>query len=230
MIHRLLMISMLALGVVLSLAPGAQARSSKWAGGPFHAFTSFKGGAFLPKDSTLKSLYGKAGYFLSARVGVLAEHDTFGVRGGWTLPGTLAFSVEGGFYRVRGREVSAPYPELKLYILPVTFGLEWAARFSEEQFLVPYAGVGYGAAYFHDSTYTVPAQKVDGVRFGFSAEAGLRLHLDRFDRAAERSFKGSVGVTNTFVDFRARYQSINGFDTGIDLSGLVLDGGLTFEF
>lgn len=230
MIRRLVIVAVLMLGIVLIYAPATQASPAKRRGSPFRVFTSLKGGAFLPGESLLESTYGKAGYFFSTRVGVVAESGTFGVRGSWTLPGTLALSVEGSFYRATGNDALAPYPKLTFYIVPVTVGLEYGFRYSEEQLLVPYIGAGYGGAYFREQIGSTPPDAIDGGRFGWSAEAGLRILLDSFDRAAERSFQHSVGVSNTFLDFRVRYQSIDGFDAGIDLSGIALDGGLTVEF
>ncbi|MCB0221715.1 MAG: outer membrane beta-barrel protein [Chrysiogenetes bacterium] len=237
MIRRILIVAVLVLGIVMSLAPGAQAGAVKRRGGPFHVFTSFKGGVYLPRaDSNnpgtqdIKDIYGKADYLLSMRVGVVADDGTFGVRGSWTIPGTLALSVEGSFYRASGSDINSPTTDLVLYMVPVTVGLEYGFRYSEEQLLVPYVGVGYGGVYFRETLRGPINQKLDGGRFGWSAEAGLRILLDSFDRAAERSFQHSVGVTNTFVDFRMRYQSINGFDTGFDFTGLAFDGGLTVEF
>lgn len=207
----------------------AHAAESRWRGGPIHGFTSVKGGMFIPSNDAVGERFDEVGYHLSLRVGVLAEHEGLAV-GEYRLPGAFGLWLEGGFHRADGRVPVSPYPATTLHMLPLTFGVEWAARFAEEQLLVPYVGVGYGAAYFHSKTETSPVEKVDGARFGWSGEAGLRVHLDRFDRAAARAARHNIGASNTFADFRARYQSINGFDTGIDLSGLVFDAGLTIEF
>ena len=234
MFRRLLILVTLALCALHAAAGSASAQEKpkrEWQGGPFHMTASLKGGGFLPSESTLESYYGKGSYYISVRVGVLAEHKAFGQTGSWTLPGTLGLNLEGGFYRATGRETTiAPFPELALIMMPATLGIEYGFRFSEEQLIVPYVGAGGAAAYFKETVKLIPEDVVDGGRFGWFAEVGLRLNIDRFDRAAERAFTHSVGVRNTFIDVRARYHAIDGFDRGIDLSGLVFDGGFTFDF
>lgn len=229
MCRRLLLMLALVLCAVAFTDARARAAEPDWRDGPIHGFTSVKAGMFIPSDDAVGERFDEVGYHLSLRVGVLAEHEGLAI-GEYRLPGTFGLWLEGGFHRADGRVPVSPRPATTLYMLPVMFGVEWAARFSEEQLLVPYVGAGYGAAYFHSKTETSPVEKVDGARFGWSGEAGLRVHLDRFDRAAARAARHNIGTSNTFADFRARYQSINGFDTGIDLSGLVFDAGLTIEF
>lgn len=215
----------------VSGAAAAQEKKATWKGGPLHVVTALKGGGFLTGARAIENYYGQAGYYVSFRIGVLAEHKALGVQHGWAIPGTVALNLEGGFSRITGRDqTAAPYPDLTLLHIPITLGVEYAFRFSEEQLLVPYVGGGGAAAYFREAVGLVPEDVVDGARFGWFGEAGLRLHIDRYDRAAERAFTESVGIRNTYLDVRARYHGINGLDSGIDLSGLVFDGGFTFEF
>lgn len=216
--------------LTLFLPAVAHAQHRSWKDGALHFVLEPRVGAFFPLDDVLKDRYDPGTIFAGLRVGVMLESNRLKIWRRHTLPGTLTFSIEGGWAQDTGYEVLAPQPRLRLYLQPNTATLEYALRFKEEQMIVPYVAGGFAGAYFREKVELPVPVITDGVRFGWVGEGGLRILLDSFDRAAAVGLHESTGISNTWIGFRGRYLSIAGFDQGIDLSGISVDGSLIFEF
>ncbi|MEW6777390.1 MAG: hypothetical protein AB1405_13930 [Bdellovibrionota bacterium] len=219
----------------LTLASGALAQSKgqdkSWGDGPFHFFFEPRAGVFLPTNDAIHDRYDYdvRNFLMGLRFGYLLETGHLTIWPGTTLPGTLSFSLDSAYVRDEGREIVSPNPDLVLYLVPSAASIEYAFRYKEEPWILPFIGGGFDTVYFREEVKLQPKNVVQGVRFGWHGETGLRFLFDRFDRHAESQMKQHYKFRNMWIALRARYQTVKGFDTGIDLSGFTFDTSFVFE-
>lgn len=198
------------LALALMAAPPARAAE------PSMSF-EFKVGRFYPALDDWADHYGKdrttefaagLGYKLLRQVEVGAElgylHDTGS--GDLPLGGTT------------GGEVDYTLMPLQLYVL-------LRGVFSEGQWLVPYAGGGYTAAYYRQEIRY--QDKREGRADGSHWRAGLQLLLDGLDPGLSGSIE-DYGIENSYLTFE--YQDISAKVDGIELGGEAWFVGVLLEF
>ena len=118
-------------------------------------------------------------------------------------------------------------------ILPVDLYALLRLRFTEGQWLVPYAGGGYTRFAYHISTSGQDATR--GSVNGYHARAGLQLLLDPLDKGSAKEMLRSYGAINSYLYFevkrsRAEANSAIQGDPAIQLGGYSFKSGLMVEF
>jgi len=121
------------------------------------------------------------------------------------------------------------------HMLPVElFGL-LRLRFTENQWIVPYAGGGYTRFAYYQ---TIAGQDSNrGSVNGYHARVGLQLLLDPLDIAAENDMKASYGAINSYLFFEVKGTDAvvetvdgNGNAAKHQLGGYSYKSGLMVEF
>jgi len=117
--------------------------------------------------------------------------------------------------------------------LPVDLFAVLRLRFTEGQWLVPYAGGGYTRFAYH---LTVSGQDTTrGSVNGYHARAGLQLLLDPLDKSAAKEMYSSFGAINSYLYFevkrsRAEVNSAISGDPKFQMGGYSFKSGLMVEF
>jgi len=118
-------------------------------------------------------------------------------------------------------------------VLPVDLYGVLRLRFTEGQWLVPYAGGGYTRFAYHISTSGQDTTR--GSVNGYHARAGLQLLLDPLDTGAAKEMLKSYGAINSYLYFevkrsRAEANSAIQGDPAIQIGGYSFKSGLMVEF
>lgn len=101
---------------------------------------------------------------------------------------------------------------------------------SEEQLLVPYAGIGYTRLFYREKA---PGVTVKGSVNGFNARGGVQILLDGLERDASQSLYKEFGIHHTYLFVEGKYLDARA-DTSdggsVNAGGTSVLGGLLFEF
>lgn len=154
----------------------------------------------------------------------------------WKGFGTFGLGLSSGYSEFYGRALfttgsqsgQASSDNDSLHVVPIQAFAAYRFDVTAQEWsipLVPYGKIGTGAWLWWTGGK-------DGARAGFSASAGLALHLDFFDPRLAREFDREIGVNNSYIYFDYTYWNVNGFGSdGFDLSdNSILSGGMSFEF
>lgn len=104
--------------------------------------------------------------------------------------------------------------------------VQLVGRFAKRQWLVPYAGVGYGRDF-----YLVTVKYQDSIKGGMNALSyvgGLRVLVDGLDKRAAKILKEDFGVQHSFWIFEYGLSSAS--IAGTDLGGATITSGIFLEF
>jgi hypothetical protein len=105
------------------------------------------------------------------------------------------------------------------------------AHFLDEQFLVPYAGLGMSWWMWNEKVDNAAGGKdtISGSKFGWHWSVGLNLLLDTFSRSRASMLEAQTGINDSWFTIEFRRQVIEG-DQGIFFSGDVITAGLKLDF
>lgn len=101
------------------------------------------------------------------------------------------------------------------------------ARFTEGQWIVPYAGGGYTR--YHYRQTVEGGKRTQGAEEGEHLRGGLQFLLDNLDKASSREIRKYWGVINSYFVLEAR-KTIVESDNGVDLGGTSYKAGVLLEF
>ncbi|AKU91355.1 hypothetical protein AKJ08_1742 [Vulgatibacter incomptus] len=124
-----------------------------------------------------------------------------------------------------------------LQIVPITGFVSYRLDYPAVEWnipFVPYGRAGIGAWIFWVSNgggETSDDGKAKGVRWGWTASAGLQFMLDFFDPRLSAEFYREWGVAHTYVYVDWTHSKVTSFGRrGLDLSDDMWSGGIAFEF
>lgn len=182
-----------------------------------------------------------AGYFVPAVEGF---SDQFGSRGGWMPAVALSYALlpslwvhgEAGYWAVKGfvrgaLTGRASADQERFSLIPLTAGLEYQARFSRDQFLVPFVGAGY-----RRTAYRLAVDGDEDIRGGANgwvARSGIDLLLNTLDPLSASSLYDEYAIARTSLRFEAQWSKVNApgiAGDDIDLGGKTFLAALRFEF
>jgi len=116
--------------------------------------------------------------------------------------------------------------EVRYLIYPVEAYIELQAKFSQNQWLVPYIGGGYNMLYYRLEIDGQDNRK--GKAEGTQYELGVRLLLNAFDSSAAKQLEQAWGIESTQLVLEVKNLDVNKLD--LALGGKVYSLGLVFEF
>lgn len=194
---------------LLAMGALAQADDARWS-------LELKGGLFEPDIDDYGTYYG-------------ADDDTyFAVTATWLALGWLEVGAEVGYFDDDGVGVlpvsGSPGAPVQYTLWPAHLFVTAVGAFSDDQLLVPYAGVGATAAYYEQKVDQQP-DRSGRTDVGVNARIGLRLLLDRVDpvTASESSF-----LQRTYLFVEGQWFTTEVDD--VDLGGTALAVGFKLEF
>jgi len=208
----LLLVMLLAIPAVVPAADPAEPRP--------HWSIEFKGGYFHPDIDDWKTFYG--------------DDKT------WHYAGSLAYKVirqveigiETGFIRDRG-QAYAPLNNVitgtVVYeLVPVNLFVLVRGVFSEDQWVVPYAGGGWTRMYYREE---IEGQAtVRGSVDGYHGRAGLQFLLDGLDPRAAHNLSSDFGIEHTYLFGEVQVTKATVGTPEVNLGGTSYLMGLLFEF
>jgi len=188
-----------------------------------HWSLEVKGGYFYPDIDNWKNYYG--------------DDKT------WHYAGSLAYKlvrqvdvgVEAGYIKDRGQgkgAISGVIAGNVTYELaPLNVFVLFRGKFSETQWLIPYAGGGWTRMFYKEK---IEAQStVRGHADGYHGRAGLQFLLDDADGTASRNLYTDYGIYHTYFFLETQYSRVMINDltgTSVNLGGTSYLLGLLFEF
>lgn len=209
----------LFLGVLLLSALGmspshAEEKTPQWWS------LEFKGGVWMPIDTTTKNFLGSC-------------CDPTGlVEFGFLYKSKLGIEVGTGYVSSGGRAVgaasgAASRDSFHIMMIPIYNNVTFRADFKEDQLFVPYAKAGFDYWLFRQN---LQGTIIKGGKAGLHGAAGLQIILDRIEDLSDTMETG-LGVNDAYFTVEGRYSWLNGFGgSGLDLSHFLFTGGFLFEF
>lgn len=188
-----------------------------------------KGGAFFPDAGRWSSFYGEGylweyGGSLAYRVHPLIEVGLEGMYARGSGKGAQASHGAGTGAVVQQGKVTFQHLPLNVFVLG---RLVWR----ENQWLVPYAGIGYTRMFFREEVQG--EEKREGSVDGFHARGGLQLLLDRLEPEAPERVEEVTPLFRTWLFVEGRYTHAPARTVGggsVNLGGAGCLGGMRFEF
>ncbi len=176
-----------------------------------------KGGYFEPALERWAEFYGED------------RMSQFNLLLAYKLTRFLDIGFETGYRRDSGKgylEVSSTLGgEVDYENYPVGLFAVIRGVFSEDQWLVPYMGGGFGRIYY--KTAIEYQDSVRGAVNGYNARVGVQLLLDVFDKSLANSSRKDYGLHNTYLTLEIQKSRVRG---SVDLGGSHYLAGLLFEF
>lgn len=159
-----------------------------------------------------------------------------GLRLGYVIIEQIHVDIQAEFLKERARALGEESliesgALTTLNLVNGNFGITARLDFFDEQILVPYGRFGLTASLFKETVDDGGDEEVVmGDRYGYYGAIGLELLLDRFepDRAADLDI--SQGINDTSIFIESRMQSLQVGQDVLPFSGIVVTGGLKFEF
>ena len=210
----------IALSLVMLLAIPAAVPAAGPAQSVPHWSVEVKGGYFYPDIENWKTFYG--------------DDKT------WHYAGSLAYKIlrqvelgiETGFIRDRG-QAYAPLNAITtgsvVYeVVPVNIFVLVRAVFSENQWVVPYAGGGWTRMYYREK---IEGQAtVRGSVDGYHGRAGLQFLLDGLDPRAAHNLSTDFGIEHTYLFGEVQVTKATVGTPEVNLGGTSYLMGFLFEF
>ncbi|HJP37678.1 MAG: outer membrane beta-barrel protein [Gammaproteobacteria bacterium] len=177
-----------------------------------------KGGKIEPDLDSYKQFYGDSSSSFFAAAFAYRPSDWYEVGG------------ELGYMKDSGRGLLADKITLggsvEYMLVPAHLYVNVFARFSPDQWVVPYAGGGVTMAWFRQEVDSQP-NRSGRADSGYNVRAGVQVLLNRLDRSAAKRV-AEDGLINTYLFLEGQYFSTE--VDGIDLGGLTYMLGLRLEF
>jgi len=113
-------------------------------------------------------------------------------------------------------------------IVPVDVFAVLRLRFTEGQWIVPYAGGGYTRFFYHQRVSGEGS--VRGSINGYHARAGLQILLDGLDKSAAKTMLKTYGGINSYLYFEVKRTHAKTSSPAVQLGGYSFKSGLMVEF
>lgn len=186
----------------------------------------FKGGNFYPEIDNWKDFYGR-------------DHT-------WHYAGSLAYKlarqleagIEAGYIKDKGQGYAPLNSQLQgtpvlsgrvtYELAPVNVFVLLRGVFSDNQWLVPYAGGGYTRMFYRERIENQGAAR--GYVNGYHGRAGLQLLLDGIDSSAANNLFLDYGVQHTYLFVEVEITKAKLEASSMDLGGKSYLAGFLFEF
>lgn len=195
-----------------------------------HWSLELKGGQFYPDIDNWNSVYGSNK--TSHLAGTIA----------YKIPRQLELGIEGGYIRDKGQGVAPIHTQLAggspvfsgnvtYELFPLQFFALYRAVFTDEQWLVPYAGGGWTRIFYKETIESQPTVK--GSVDGYHARGGVQFLLDDLDPRSANNLYLDYGIFHTYFFLEVQYiramaETVSG--GSVNLGGVSYLGGLLFEF
>ncbi|MDH4162158.1 MAG: MXAN_2562 family outer membrane beta-barrel protein [Nitrospirota bacterium] len=185
-----------------------------------------KGGNFYPEIDNWKDFYGR-------------DHT-------WHYAGSLAYKVlrqveagiEAGYIKDRGQGyaplnsqaqgVTVLSGRVTYELAPINVFVLFRGMFSDDQWLVPYAGGGYTRMFYREKIESQGAAR--GYVNGYHGRAGLQFLLDGIDSSAANNLFQDYGVHHTYLFVELEITKAALDNSSMDLGGKSYLAGFLFEF
>ena len=221
MTSRLLLIFILLIIPATALAADDTEKFPRWT-------VELKGGLFYPDIDDWSKYYGSDRMW-----------DYAGAVG-YKIFRQVEVGVEGGMMQDRGRALAPTMGTITgnvTYSLwPLTGYAVYRAKFSESQWLVPYAGFGWTRMFYREQ---IQGQETrTGSADGYTARAGIMLLLDGVDQSAANNLYLDFGISHTYLIFEMQQSKANITTLSapndpahqVNLGGTSFLGGFLIEF
>jgi hypothetical protein len=213
--------------VILIVLPSALFASDATTERP-HWSLEMKGGHFVPDIDNWSTFYGSR------------DTGEYGGALAYKILRQVEAGIEGTYISDRGQGFAPVHNTTMGYVkygsVPLNVFILARGVFSEQQWLVPYAGGGWTRMFYREEI--VDQGVVRGHVNGSHARGGIQLLLDGLDPHAANNMRRDYGIYHTYLFFEARYTRAM-VDTvatsstpskSINLGGKSLLGGFLFEF
>jgi hypothetical protein len=209
--------------IVLILLPAASFAADPAKRGA-HWSLEVKGGIFLPEIENWSTYYQRR------------DAGTYGGTLAYKVLPQLELGAGGRYIRAKGQgdalEHGTITGEVEYELAPLNLFVLARAVFSDNQWLIPYAGGGWTRMFYR--TEVIDQSVARGYADGYHARAGLQLVLDAMDPYAAHRMYADYGVNHTSFFIEAEYIRAMA-DTAtsggsVDLGGKSFLAGLLFEF
>jgi hypothetical protein len=148
----------------------------------------------------------------------------------------IDIGISGGYAQAKGRAYApihgSPAGNVTYRIAPLSLFVLLRGVFTENQWVVPYAGGGVTRLFYSEE---VSGQRaVNGSVDGYHARGGLQFLLDVLDQRAANNMYLDYGIHHTYLFIEAEYTRavVNATSSApeTNLGGTAYLGGLLFEF
>ena len=185
-----------------------------------HWSAEVKGGVFYPDIDGWKTYYGddKTWHYAGSLAYKLFRQVEVGVEGGYIKDRGLGYAPLNG---VLTGKVTYELAPLNVFVL-------LRAVFSENQWLVPYAGGGWTRMYYRERIEGQPSAK--GSVDGYHGRAGIQILLDGMDPRAANNMLMDYGVDHTYFFGEVEITHATIGTPSLNIGGKSYLMGLLFEF
>ncbi len=177
-----------------------------------------KGGHFESAEAQWADFYGNNRF------------PAYGVGLAYRLNRQFEIGLEAGYLRDEGRGFAPLHGittgDVKYRLYPVHLSVTALGKFSQNQWLVPYLGLGI-SRYSYDIE-TEQQSTITGALNGHQYRGGVQLLLDSLEKSAAYHLDRNFGIVNTYFFLEAQRLEVNSEDA--DLSGTAYLGGIRFEY
>lgn len=191
---------------------------------PPHWSIEVKGGKFEPDAENWETFYGKK------------DTDQYGVAWAYKPVRQMEVGLSIDFSKDRGKGLLADNSiggRVEYEQFPVTAFVLLRGVFNENQWVVPYVGIGYTQLY-----YKVDIQnddKREGDTGGIQTRAGLQFLLDPINKRGALGLQRDFGVENLYLvlevqELDADKETVSNGGADIELGGTSYLIGLLFEY
>ena len=205
---------LLALLFSATLSAEESARQS-----PKYTF-EIQGGLYQPTDENWESYYGSKNMM---EMGVSMAYRIFSVL---DIGTSASFGQDKGRGRLPLSQITSG--DVSYEILPIDVYAVLRLRFSDRQWIVPFAGGGYTRFFYR--------QSIDGKGYArgsvdaLHARAGLQILLDPLDAFSARNMFLNYGVLNSYLVFEGKMVKAQAGEPPIDLGGISYRMGILLEY
>ena len=169
-------------------------------------------------DKNIQQIFGTSG------------HNVLWLKYGWTAFDLAEFTGSLGYYKDTGVRVdaagNASAEKDTIKVVPLTVDATFRLDVLPEQFIVPFAGIGYDY-WLWEETWT-GGGSMDGGKSGTHTTLGFNLLLDVFQPSRASLLKARTGITDSYITIEWRSQVVGG-DSGLSFSGDALTFGLKLD-
>lgn len=186
-----------------------------------HWSMEVKGGLFYPDADNWEKFYGSD------------KTHQFGAYAAWKMLNFLELGLEGAYIRDRGKgALSSNSAQLagsvKYELFPLSAQVLLRLKFSENQWIVPYAAAGVVRAYYQETIKN--QEKRTGARQGELYRGGLQILLDVLDRRGSGYMAEDFNVRNTYLTLEVSQMDVISADKSTELGGRAYQVGILVEF
>ena len=185
-----------------------------------HWSLEVKGGTFTPKLEDWATYYGRR--YMPMIGGSLA----------YKLLRQVDIGISGSIGQDRGQGYAPQHQSVAgrvtYRVAPLNFYVLLRGVFTENQWVVPYAGGGITRMFYSEEVEGQDA--VNGSVDGYHARGGLQFLLDVLDQRAANNMYLDYGIHHTYLFVEAEYTRAVIDSYSVNLGGTSYFGGLLFEF